>query len=56
MIRDVEIYGRRIWGKVVYNISYDLQKKEFFCECPSFHYKGTCKHIQEFKKMIKDRI
>ena len=53
MIRDIEVGGRRIWGKVIYNVSYDIQRDEYFCECKQFQFKGTCKHIQEFKKLVK---
>ena len=54
MIRDIEVHGRRIWGRVIYNISYDIGQKKYICECPMFCFKGWCKHLSEFEKIVKD--
>ena len=55
-IRDIEFTNRRIWGKVVYNVSYDLDSKKYTCECPAFCYRGKCRHIREFSKIVESEI
>lgn len=54
LFRDTQVMQGKIWTKWVYNLSYDKKMKRFTCECQAFCFRGSCYHIKEFEKMLKE--
>lgn len=54
MIEDLKETRHMIFAKHVYNLSYNKDTKEFACDCIGFQTRQKCKHVEEFKKYLKN--